>query len=56
MKKVINKDFTKRKADPKNYENTIKFRLLDVKEKDEEDIAKGNLIKCKKASWLRYFY
>ena len=46
MKKTIDFEFTEQKSDLKNNGNTINFRLLNLYEVDEQNIAKANLIEC----------
>ena len=43
-KEAVGIEFTEQKVEPENYKNVINFRWSDIREKDEEDIAKTNLI------------
>ena len=43
-KEPIHIELNEGNTDPYNDENAIKFRLSDVKEEDEEDIALANFI------------
>ena len=46
--KKINIELTEQNTEPYNDENAIDFKLSDVKEEDEKDIALVNLIESSK--------
>ena len=43
-KEAVGIEFTEQKAEPENDKNVIDLWWSDIREKDEEDIAKANLI------------
>ena len=54
-KEPINIELTEHKTDPYNDENTIDFKLSNVKEEDLEDIALANFIENCKSKLMRKF-